>query len=353
MNAEQVAVSLSPQNLYILYLGPLSGTCLDRAHALRRLGHRVDHIDPRLSLPPTLWTDRVTRRLGGDWFAPWVARGLKRSIGGRRFDLCYIDGGEWITPRIIALLRQSADRVINYNIDDPLGDRDGARWRAYRQSLPYYDLCVVMRPQNVVEAKALGARQVMHVFRSADEISHAARPLSQEDHRRWDCQVLFLGTWFPERGPFLLHLLRLGVPLKIRGPRWNKAPEWAQLRNSCDLGSLEGEDHAKAIQCARVNLGLLSKGNRDLHTTRSLEIPALGGLLCAERTSEHLAMYEEGLEALFWGNAEECAAACRLALVDDSRRIRIADAGHARLQRNGHYNQIVLRSILHRAYTSL
>jgi hypothetical protein len=35
----------------ILYLGPLSGTCLDRANALRRLGHRVEHMDLRHLLP--------------------------------------------------------------------------------------------------------------------------------------------------------------------------------------------------------------------------------------------------------------------------------------------------------------
>ena len=38
-------------------------------------------------------------------------------------------------------------------------------------------------------------------------------------------------------------------------------------------------------------LGLLSKGNRDLQTTRSLENPYAGGPLCAQRTSERLALY--------------------------------------------------------------
>ena len=333
-------------NFSILYFGPISGTCLDRANALRRLGHNVEHIDLRQLIPKTRWVDRITWRLGGNLFSPWVARALRMQLSGRSFNICYIDGGEWVTPSVIALLLHHARKVVSYSIDDPLGPRDGGRFRAYRQSLPHYDLNVVVRQENVAEAKALGAKSVLRVYRSADEITHAPRMLSDQDHQAWDSDVLFLGTWFPERGPFLLDLVRLGVPLTIRGSNWQKAPEWQQLKNYWKGDALAGDDYAKAIQCAKVNLGLLSKENRDLHTTRSLEIPALGSLLCAERTSEHLTMYKEGEEALFWKNAEECAAMCRLALSDELKRQAIAIAGHKRLKKNGHYNEKIFTSIL-------
>lgn len=332
--------------LSIQYLGPISGTCLDRANALRRLGHSVEHIDLRRLLPNTPWVDRITWRIDGGLLSPWIKRGLSKRLAGRSFDLCYVDGGEWVTPGVISLLRRHAAKIINYNIDDPLGARDGARFKAYRRSLPHYDLNVVVRQENVAEAYALGAKNVMRVYRSADEITHAPRPLTADDHQAWDSDVLFLGTWFPERGPFLLDLIRRGVPLTIRGPNWHKAPEWLQLKSHWKGGAIAGDDYAKAIQCAKVNLGLLSKENRDLHTTRSLEIPALGGLLCADRTDEHLAMYAEGQEALFWKDAEECAAMCRFALADENRRQTIARAGHQRVKKNGHYNERVLEDML-------
>ncbi|MBY0575269.1 MAG: glycosyltransferase [Gallionellaceae bacterium] len=297
-------------------------------------------------LPKTPWVDRVTWRIDGGLFTPWIMRGLAARLRGLRVDLCYVDGGEWVTPKVISLLRKHAAKIINYNIDDPLGPRDGARFKAYRRSLPYYDLNAVVRQENVAEADALGAKNVMRVYRSADEISHAPRPLTAEDHQTWDSEVLFLGTWFPERGSFLLDLIRRGVPLTIRGPNWHKAPEWPQLKNHWKGGAIAGDDYAKAIQCAKVNLGLLSKENRDLHTTRSLEIPALASLLCAERTGEHMTMYSEGKEALFWKNAEECAAMCHFALDNENRRQAIAVAGHRRVIKNGHYNEMILTSIL-------
>lgn len=335
----------------ILYLGVKNGTSLHRADALRRLGHRIVHVDVRELLPDTGWVDRVTWKLGGQWFAPWLARQLNTRLRGQRFDLCLVDSGEYAPPRVLAALRRHAPKVVNYNIDDPTGERDRMRFVAYRRSLPHYDLCVVMRPQNVVEARQYGARHVISTPRSADEVAHAPRTLTAEDRARWDSDVLFLGTWFPERGPFLLELTQRGVPLTICGPNWHKAPEWPQLRRHWRMGALDGDNYAKAIQCAKVNLGLLSRQNRDLHTTRSLEIPALGGLLCAQRTSEHLMMYEEGKEALFWGDADECAAKCRLALGDEDLRRRIAAAGRARVMANGHYNEKVMNHILELALT--
>lgn len=334
------------RGLNILYLGPISGTCLDRANALRRLGHQLVHLDLRTMLPKTGWVDRITWKLGGHLFAPLLMRKLPKYLDKQQFDIAYVDGGEWVTPSIINLLKKHARKVINYNIDDPLGGRDGARSQAYKMSMPDYDLCVVMREHNIAEARAFGAKKVLREFMAADEVSHAPRQLDHTDWQKWGSDVLFLGTWMPERGGFLLELIKRGVPLTIRGPQWHKAPEWQMLKPYWKGGALAGDDYAKAIQCAKVNIGLLSKGNRDLHTTRSLEIPALGGLLCAERTSEHTEMYSEGVEALFWSDAEECAKMCLYALADEQRRLEISNAGKMKIMHNGHYNQIILTKIL-------
>lgn len=335
--------------LNILYLGPISGTCLDRANAFRRLGHNVNHINLRELLPNSLWIDRVLWHLGGLLFEPLILQRLFKKLANCRFDLCYVDGGDLVSPKVINLLRQYAPKVINYNIDDPLGSRDGLRFVAYRKSLPFYDLCVVMRQKNVNEAINLGANQVLRVFMSADEVMHAPRVLIEEDYKNWESEILFIGTWMPERGSFILALIQQGLPITIRGSGWQKSPEWSRLKPFWKGPAVYGDDYAKAIQCAKVNLGLLSKGNRDEHTTRSLEIPALGGFLCANRTSEHLEMYEEEVEAFFWDDAEECAAMCRLALSDNVKRQLIAKAGQKRLNENGHYNERVLNKILNAA----
>lgn len=332
--------------LNVLYVGPISGTCLDRAHAMRRLGHHVHHIDLREWLPSTPWVDRVTWRLGGHLFGWWLAHQINVRLAGQRYDLAYVDNGEHVGPAVVKALRVHAPKVVNYNIDDPTGGRDMQRFAAYRRALPYFDLAAVVREDNLPECRSLGSRRVIRVWRSADEVSHAPRPLTEALRHAWASDVLFLGTWMPERGAFLRDLVKLGVPLTIRGSHWQKAPEWPELAPYWKGGALSGDEYALALQCAKVNLGLVSRGNRDLHTTRSLEIPALGALFCAERTSEHMAMYREGVEAVFWADAKECASKCLQVLADEASRIRIAQAGHLRFKTNHHGNEDIVAQLL-------
>ena len=338
--------------LKILYFGSDSGTCLDRANAYRRLGHYVEHINLRKLLPKISIVDILTWRVGGHLFTPLLISKLKPIISNKTFDICHVDGGEWITPKLIEFIKQTTRLIVNYNHDDPFSPRDRKRFKAYRDSVPYYDLLVVVRVENVAEAKQLNVKKVLRIYRCADEVSHAPKELSAEDREKWASEVLFLGTWMPERGGFLLKLIELGIPLSIRGANWHKAPEWPQLKPYFKGGELRGEEYTKAIQCAKVSIGLLSKGNRDLHTTRSAEIPAIGGLLCAERTSEHLYMFIEGQEALFWESPEECAKMCQYALDNEERRSNIAQAGHEKLKSQGFLNEVMLNNILENAFQS-
>jgi hypothetical protein len=183
-------------------------------------------------------------------------------------------------------------------------------------------------------------------MRTYDEVAHARLPYSAEDEKSWSSEVVFVGTWMPERGPFMVELIRRGVPLAIYGNRWEKAPEWPAIKPHWRPASAAGPNYIRAIQYAKVAIGMLSKGNRDLHTTRSAEIPFIGTPFCAERTREHAQMFEEGEEALFWSNAGECAGACFALLDNASRRGKMAAAARARVEALALGNEAVCADIL-------
>lgn len=340
-------MSATASQLSILYLGALSGTSLHRANGLRRLGHSVTIIDPASFLPRHRATDYWIHHTGARFLGSYIRRSVLSTIGSAQFHLAYIDGGALVDPTLASELKKRCGSIINLNVDDPFGSRDGSKWRLYLKCVPLYDLLVVVRDCNVPEAYAAGARNVRKVYRSADEVAHAPRQLTAEDSKRWRSDVAFIGTWMPERGPFLARLIQLGVPLTIYGDRWHKAPEWSVLRPHWrGPGLYNDDDYAKAVQCAGVCLGLLSRGNRDLSTQRSFEIPYLGGLLCAERTPEHLNLYTEDVEAVFWNSPEQCAEKCRQLLGDPDWRKRVSDNGRRRCIDNGTLNQPVLDQVL-------
>ncbi len=317
----------------VLYLGAADAhsTSLARARALMRAGHRVDVFDIDAHLPRNRWLAAWHFRTGYRLLLAAVARAVQRHAAGRRYDLVWVNGGQAVGASLVHWLRTQVGPVVNYNNDDPFGERDGRCWDSFKRAVPAYDLLCVLREVNVAEARSLGARAVLRAWMSYDPVAHRPRKLTGEQEARWSSEVVFVGTWMPERGPFLRRLVELGVPLTIRGDHWTKAPEWPALARVHRGPGALGDDYVLAIQSSRLALGLLSKGNRDLHTSRSLEIPFIGSVLCAERTREHQDMYVEDREAVFWSTPEECARQCHRLLRDEETRQRIALAGRRRV----------------------
>ena len=339
--------------LRIAYIGPASGTSLHRARAMGRLGHAVTIIDPWAWLGSSPLVARWLWHTGGVGVGLVIDRRVVREVTSARPDLIWIDQGPFLGRHLLHALRGLGRPIVNYTIDNPFARLHHRRFRRYRQALREVDLVAVVRAPNVQETQAVGARNVVRIWRSADEVAHRPRNLTADQRRVYASEVAFIGTWLPERGPFLAGLVRRGIPLSIWGDRWQRAPEWTLLRTYWrGPGLFEDNSYAAAIQSAKICLGLVSTLNGDLHTTRSIEIPALGSLFCAQRTSEHLELYEEGRDAVFWTDADECAANCLTLLRDEARRHLIAKSGHERVLRNGHLNERVLASVVDMALAS-
>ena len=332
----------------ILYLGDDTrhGSALDRARALSRLGHAVRVVNPHRALPASRWLNALHFRTGYRLCCRRVRRSVLAEVSSEQFDVVWVDGGFAVSRRLLGDLSRQAAWLMNYNLDDPFGSRDGRCWDTFRRSIPAYDLLCVVRVENLGEARALGARRVTRVWRGYDPVSHRPRKLDAADLKRWASDILFVGTWMPERGRFLAELICRGVPLVIYGNRWEKAREWPTLRRAWRGPGVVGADYVKAIQCAKVSLGLLSRGNRDQHTQRTAEIPFIGGLFCAERTDEHRQMFTEGREAVFWADAAECAGLCAWLLNHEVEREQIATAGGARVRALKLSNDEVMAKIL-------
>lgn len=339
----------------VLYLGASSpsSTSRHRAEALRRLGCLVDVLDPYQAVERHMQglLGALHYRTGYLMIRSLVDQWLKDMLArSPRHDLCWVDNGELLGPKALQQLKAHAGRLVLFNHDDPSGTRDRARFMTLRSAIPAYDLCVVVRSMNVAEFQALGARDVLRVWMSYDEVAHRPTDEARPVDAIYDNDIVFIGRRMKGEGRdrFMLDLIRQGLKPAIWGDNWQSSAVWSALQPYWHGKSLSGQAYVDAIRGAKICIGMLSKGNRDQHTTRTMEIPAAGGLLCAQRTQEHLELYRDGEEAVFWSSAQECATHCKNLLATPDRRARIQLAGRRRLLLNQVGSEDLCRAVLKR-----
>ncbi|MCZ0963685.1 CgeB family protein [Paracoccus benzoatiresistens] len=329
----------------ILYIGSKSGTSGQRAGALTRLGHKILHFDPASQLPAR-WATWLHYQ-GGTGIDQLVSRAIRRAIPAEgAFDLVHVDGGSLIGPRAIEVLRTFGPRISSFNADNPFLDPSPElrRWKIMRRALPLYDVVVTIRRPGVESLmRHHGVRRPITVWQSADEVIHSP---TQDVAPKWQSDVCFVGTWMPGREKFMEAMIAAGLNLALYGPRWDRSPNFNMLRPNIRAGYLEGRDYARAIGGARIGLVILNHRNQDLHTNRSIEMPSIGTAICAQRTSYHEELFEEGREALFFEDPIEAAQKCLSLLADPQHLDQIASAGQQKVRKLRLGNEDLMRSII-------
>jgi hypothetical protein len=164
---------------------------------------------------------------------------------------------------------------------------------SFLASLQHYDVFITNKSYNVKELNALGCSYVM--FTDNGYHPNFFRPLipSPQDRVRLGGDIGFIGTYEKFRALSLLALAKKGLSVRVWGSRWDQCP-FNHNNLILEQQPLFHDDFALACNSLKINLAFLRKINRDLQSTRSIELPACGGFMLAERTIEHSRLFKEG-----------------------------------------------------------
>ena len=219
---------------------------------------------------------------------------------------------------------------------------------SYDRGLKYYDLVVTAKSYNVPELKNLGARNILFQYQAYDKDVH--KPFENCKEKIWD--VAFVGSFEKERFESIKFLADNGIKINIWGYRWsfiaNKYPNIIYMG-----GEIFKEEFAKAFTCSKISLNFLRKINRDLHTSRSIEIPACKGFMLAERTDEHKKLFTEDKEAVYFSGNKELLEKVSYYLSHDDERNKIADAGYNRCINSGYTYDDRIKEIIDNLFIKL
>lgn len=330
-------------SLRILYVGALfdGSTALHRMQALEDLGHRIVPVD---TMPPAVRRKsrsilgRLSHKIRGVRDRAGANRQMVAVVERQALDLIWIDKGLTIEPETLEQARraQPACKIVGYSPDDMMNP--GNQTKAFLQGLPLYDAFLTTKSYGVEELKGLGCRCVCWVGNGYDPRTHRPVPVTQEERAALGGEVGFIGQWEAERAESLCFAARAGIRIRVWGYTWERCkspPPALQLENR----PLWGQDYGRALCSFDINLCFLRKCNRDLQTTRSIEIPACRTFMLAERSDEHLSLFEEGKEAEFFGSNDELVAKLKYYLAHPAERIAIAERGYRRCMVSGYSNR--------------
>lgn len=326
--------------LTILYVGQMvdGSTTAQRAQALREMGHQLICVTTAESekaiVKPSLFS-RIRRKIVGPEDRVQANARILKLLAERVFDMLWIDKGLTIDAKTLKLAREHQPRclITGFSPDDMMNPNNQSR--QFLKGLPQYDFYITTKSYNVAELESLGCSKALFMDNAYDPHTHRPLPVSEAERQRLGGAVGFIGQWEPERAESLRKLALAGLPVRVWGYTWERmkdVPPKLQLENR----PLWGDDYARALCALDINLCFLRKCNRDVQTTRTMEIPACGGFMLAERTEEHQRLFTEGQEAEFFANDQELISKVRYFLDHPEERLRIARRGYERCLRDSY-----------------
>lgn len=340
--------------LRILSVGGFSGlgdsnTCVQRDLILQKLGD-VDHVDT------TAVAYNIKYRIFNKLFQLGFPVSLPDLCGANKqifekvtknvYDLIWIDKGIIIKENTFKMIKHYAHnaKLVGYSPDYMCARHNQSK--DFLESLKYYDTFVTTKSYSVNDLKKLGCKDVYFVGNSYQDGFHRPYKLTSGEQELYGCDVGFIGAWEEARSRSIVYLAQNGIQVKVWGSK-----EWERVcagqPNLIFAGrELQDESYCKAICGCKIALCFLRKMNLDLQTTRSVEIPACGCFMLAEKTIEHQEMFKENKEAVFFDTDEDLLEKCRYYLQHDAERLQIAHAGYERCIRSGYSNDSRIKAII-------
>ena len=312
----------------ILFIGPNKQSSKHKYLCLKKLYKDVDIIDGHNAFLFNRITERIFWHISSKIFEKQINNFFLKRIK-KNYDLIFVDSGEFIGKKLILELKKKSRKIIYYCNDNPFVNRDKKRWKLSLGSLKYYDLIIFHNKSRIKPAKKLGIKNILLVLPSYQKGIH--KPQKIINKKRYNNDIIFIGTWEPERGLFFKKLIELGIQIKIYGIKWNKDENYNFLKPYVTLGHVNDPNYSKLIYKSKIALCLPSAGNNDDITKKTIEIPAIGTLLGATKTLAHKKIFKENREAFFFNNPKECYSKSTKLLTNIKKIERIAFQGHLKV----------------------
>lgn len=313
--------------------------------ALEKLGHSVTFFGYRsmlgaLASPVRMAITRSKdiRTLVELIFLNKINKRLKEEMLKVEPDLVLSIKGEAALPSTIEWFREDLGvKTALWYPDDPRFFDSLVKYVA-----PHYDYVFTASEKGVKMYKEIGVKSVYHLPFACEPSVHKRVQLSEEEMRRYECDVCFIGSYLPRRARMIGKLR--GVNVKVYGPYWR-----AFARNIKANTGVWGPEMVKAFNAAKMILNIHVKSDLVYKPNmRTFEATGSGAFLLTDQPYELKNCFIPGEEVACYSDEKEFIELAKYYLDVKEERIKISMRGQERAYREHTYEARV-KQILEKA----
>jgi spore maturation protein CgeB len=298
---------------------------------LRHGGHCVIDLNYEDYLPTSwsLFPLRLLRRLFRGLMARNYNHAVRRHANNPALDFILVCKGMLLAPETLGEFKRHRIPCYCFYPDVSFTDH-GAN---ITNCLPLYD-CVFTTKRFHAADRHVGP-VIQHVAHGFDPEVHRPLPISEKLQQHYACDVSFVGCWSPKKEGLITALIanQPNLSVKVWGPGWGRSNQ--NVRAAWQGRGAYGDELAIIYGASRINLGLLSEAGSDTRegdavTARTWQIPAAGGFLLHELTTELAEYFQPGSEVGTFTDGTDLPSQVERYLANDAERKSIALAGYRR-----------------------
>jgi spore maturation protein CgeB len=205
-----------------------------------------------------------------------------------------------VLPSTLKIWRNKKIKIINYNPDNPfIFSGRGSGNNNLTNSISLFDLYVSYDKDIVQQLKLKNVNSILIPFGFDIEDFDFEQIIDEPEILR----VCFVGNPDSERVNFIKKLNSYNIPIDLYGNGWGK---YIQSSTINIFPSVYGIEFSKTLRKYAVQLNLMRIHNVDSHNMRSFDIPGVGGIMLAPKTTDHALYFKDNIEVVLFENIDDC-----------------------------------------------
>jgi spore maturation protein CgeB len=300
--------------------------------AVRTIGHELIIFNDRDHIFP----GRLRRRLEilQKISLGSINRSLIKLVRRTRPDVVIITGGHRITPKALKQLGREDLCTVLWTTDAPVN------FQPIINSAPFYSFVFCLGTEAIDLLRDAGIDGSHWLPMACDVAHHRSLKLSKEEQNKYCHDVVFVGSYYPNRAELFEKLTDFNFG--VWGPGWDKLDKNFRLRDNIRAAHTKPSEWVKIYDNSKIVLATHYQDPEykfPVHqaSARIFEAMANGGFVLSDNQRDVFLLFKDGEHLVSYNGHEDLIFKIKYYLSHDAERRKIAERGQQEVLRNHQY----------------